>query len=101
MLYKFHACGRVHRNLRKCVSGYASILIYTHKSTCVCVCVCVHVCVCAFACVCVCACLFFGRKGSTLFASTVLVVVWMALYPTGFRKPLSPLYKCDTGLKNV
>ena len=43
-----------------------------------------------------------------MFASTALVAVWTAMYltsytgyQTGFREPLSQLYGCHTGLKNV
>ena len=41
--YKFHVCQRMHGNLRMCVSGYTSILIYTN-TVCVSVCVCVRAC---------------------------------------------------------
>ena len=59
-------------------------------SVCVCVCVnicvCVNVCVCVWMCVCVCV---FGVKGSCVFASTVLVEVWMAVYLTGYSDYLT------------
>ena len=54
---------------------------------CVCVCVmCVCVCVCdacVCVCVCVCVCDLDGEEGS-VFANRVLVVVWAAMYLTGY-----------------
>ena len=59
-------------------------------------CVCEYICVCVCVCVCVNVCVF-GVKGSCVFASTVLVEVWIAVYLTGysdyltgFREPLLP-----------
>ena len=47
-------------------------------------------------------------EGSMVVASTALVVVRTAVYLigysdclTGFREPLSPPYRCHTGLNNV
>ena len=74
----------------------ASVCVCARVNICVCVNVCVCVCVCVNVCVCVCV---FGVKGSCVFASTVLVAVWMAVYLTsysdyltGFREPLLPPY---------
>ena len=44
-----------------------------------CMCVCVCVCACVRACVCV-----LDREGSWVVASTALVVVWTAMYLTGY-----------------
>ena len=67
------------------------------KTVCVCVCVCVFVsqsacmsvnlcaCVCMHACACVHACVcLLGGDGSWVVASTALVVVWLAVYLTGY-----------------
>ena len=60
-------------------------------------------------CVCVCVCVLDGQ-GGRVFASTavVLVVVWMTMYltsymdcQTGLCGPLSPPYRCHTGLEHV
>jgi len=57
--------------------------------------------------VCLCVCVLDG-EGSRVVAGTALVIVWTAVYLTsysvyltGFQEPLSPLYTCHTGLKNV
>ena len=56
---------------------------------------------------CVCVCVLGGKK-SWVFVSTAQVVVWMAMYLTGysdyltsFCEPLLPLYRCHTSLKNI
>ena len=56
-------------------------------------------------CVCV---VLIDREGSRVFTSTVLVVVWMAMYLTSyvdyltsFHEPLLPCYTHHAGLKNV
>ena len=48
---------------------------------CVHLCVCVCVCVCVRVCVCVCV---LDREGSWLVARTALIVVWTAMYLTGY-----------------
>ena len=85
------------------------VCVHIHLCVCVCVCVCVSVCVCvcahAFVCVCVCV---LGRGLSWVFASTVLVVLWITVcltsysdYLTSFCEPLLPPYRCHTSLKNI
>ena len=61
-------------------------------------------CVCMHANVCVCV---LGGEGSWVFARTAWVVVWTAMYLTGysgyvtdFREPLLPPYRRHPGLKN-
>ena len=58
-----------------------------------------HVCVCVYVCV-------LGGEWNRVFASTALVVVWMAMYLTsysdyltGFHEPLCLPYGCHTDLK--
>ena len=49
-----------------------------------------------------------GEEGSMAFVSRAPVAAWMAVYLTGysdsltgFCEPLSPPYRCQTGMKNV
>ena len=58
----------------------------------VCVCMCVCVCVCVSACVYVCVFVrvyVLGRERSWVFPSTALVVVWTAMYLTGYSDYLT------------
>ena len=73
--------------------------VYMNRCVYVCVCVCAH----AFVCVCVCV---LGRGLSWVFASTVLVVLWITVcltsysdYLTSFCESLLPPCRCHTGLK--
>ena len=82
-----------------------SMVEIVHICACVCVCVCVHACVCVRAHVCVCV---LDRKESRVVTSRALVIAQTATYLTsysdcltGFCEPLSPHYRCHTGLKNV
>ena len=63
-------------------------------------------CVCACMCVCVCAVCVLDREGNMVLVSRTLVAVQTAvnlmLYSnclTGSCEPLSPPYRCHTGLK--
>ena len=66
-----------------------------------------HACMLVWVCVCASVCVHgLGREGSWVFASTALVVVWMAMYLTryseyltGFHEPLCLPYGCHTDLK--
>ena len=92
--------------VRVCV--YVCVCVCVRAYTCVCVCAYtyIYVCVCVCVCLCVCAVCVLDREGNMMLASRALVVVQTAvdqtLYsncPTGCCEPLSPPYKCHTGLK--
>ena len=79
-----------------CVCACVCVRAYVRVCACVRACVRVHVCVCvraracvrACVCVCVCVCVL-DREGSRMFASTAVVVVWTALYLTGYNNCLT------------
>ena len=73
-----------------------SVCVCACVRACACVCVCVHVCVCVCVCACVRACMHVcvhaclhvrmpDGERSRAFASRALVVVWMAVYLTGYN----------------
>ena len=85
-----------------CVHRCVCVCVCVHMCGCVCACMRVGVCVCVRACMHVCVYCYYtvlGGDRSWVFASTVLVVVCMAVhltsysnYLTSFHEPLSSPY---------